>query len=194
MSRPTSSPTHTLCASSAPPHYLSLPQQPAEEYAKRLRALVGSAIGSDLSFVFHKKKRLLAHKIFLVTFSDYFRPLLTENATRKYVEVTKVLPELEPEVFIDYLRLVYSNWDKRVLTPKSDAGALIELGFEFQERRLLNMFTSNRAFNEFTVGGIYKYSPRPSPSLSSPPLALLSSTTSRISPSRAPSSSRRTST
>lgn len=122
---------------------------------KRFRGLVGSPIGSDLSFVFHKKQRFFAHKVRILsfpkpwcchssrrcfcsmappTFRKSSNPIRRRSIWRSrkscryagYCFLPPLGQNLDPPALAMFLKLVYTSYTVPPST-SSDLGTLLNL-------------------------------------------------------------------
>eukprot|EP01127_Copromyxa_protea_P006464 TRINITY_DN1634_c2_g1_i1.p1 TRINITY_DN1634_c2_g1~~TRINITY_DN1634_c2_g1_i1.p1 ORF type:complete len:746 (+),score=88.28 TRINITY_DN1634_c2_g1_i1:644-2881(+) len=127
--------------------------EPLHKFLRRYRRCVGNPIGSDVSFVFDRQSRLLAHKVFLRLFSEHFGQELGKNKGLKYFEIDGEV--IQVESFIDFLKLLYNGFDPMGFNPKMDPAALLVCAVEFQDSGLIDMMSKSNSFSENNVAQIY---------------------------------------
>lgn len=126
---------------------------PPKQMLRRFKRCVGNPIGSDISFVFNRKSRLFAHKVFLHQFSSYFRPQLDSNSKLKYIEIKE--PEISIPAFTDYLKLLYNGFAPSAFDSKMDVQGLFSCSLAFKDSVLLQMMVDNCSFSVASVGSIW---------------------------------------
>lgn len=140
---------------------------------------MGNPVGSDVSFVFNRQSRLMAHKVFCCLFSHRFKGELDKNKRfdylnsgsyfrLKYIEITS--SNVKVEYFIDFLKLLYNGFDHMGFDPKMKAEGrlytlkihqtfvgLLACALEYKEHLLIKMMSMCQTFSENNVAQVYLY-------------------------------------
>jgi hypothetical protein len=126
--------------------------------ATQLRKMVGSPIGSDLSFIV-KRKKLFAHKVLVACFSDSLGETLMNERVRKYIDVPCMDSESRHlNSFIEFMRLVYSNFSviSAAKVKELDLGDLMAIAITYKEPRLYQILAQPNVLSNENVGSIYE--------------------------------------
>eukprot|EP01124_Arcella_intermedia_P020208 TRINITY_DN27706_c0_g1_i1.p1 TRINITY_DN27706_c0_g1~~TRINITY_DN27706_c0_g1_i1.p1 ORF type:complete len:555 (-),score=167.44 TRINITY_DN27706_c0_g1_i1:41-1582(-) len=115
-----------------------------DERVFRFKKMVGRPLGSDVSFVFDKSRRLLAHKFLLASFSTNFRELFNKDPTIKYIEVPHSISE---KALILYLRVIYTNYQSLKTMDKNEIPLIMEAALHFKDHKIFQVIDTEHIFN-----------------------------------------------
>lgn len=134
--------------------YINGIHEPLKNVLKSFRRMVGNPIGSDIYFVLNKRQKIYGHKIFLYMFT-LFKSFLEETPNAKYIEIG--IKDVNLESFIEYCRLMYSNFSAKATSKKKFINYADILAYaENLGDDIASIFNSNM-INDRSIGPILKY-------------------------------------